>query len=304
MIKFDRREFLRYASATAVTACASAVSLHSVASPMGWPLGFQGYDVRFLIIKDWDSGWTTMRTMGYQSVDMVSFKGYGYENSPLASMPAKEIADKLDAVGMQRENCQFYFSELHNEFDAKMEFSHTLRIKYVICAPSPDHMQTIDDWKWQADQLNALGERVKKAGFQLGYHNHEVEFVDIAGVTPYDVLVERCVPSLVGFQIDVGNLTFGGKDAIHYLNKYPDRYFSMHAKDYRPGKTSVPVGKGILDWPVIFNIVKEKTKIRTYYAEVAAYAIGSLHGIPATAWPGDSIDELRESAEYLKSLNV
>jgi sugar phosphate isomerase/epimerase len=304
MIKFDRREFLRYASATAATACTSAVPLRSVASPMGWPLGFQGYDVRFLIIKDWDSGWTTMRKMGYQSVDMVSFKGYGYENSPLASMSAKEIADKLDAVGMQRENCQFYFSELHNEFDAKMEFSHTLGIKYVICAPSPDHMQTIDDWKWQADQLNALGERVKKAGFQLGYHNHEVEFVDIAGVTPYDVLVERCVPSLVGFQIDVGNLTFGGKDAIHYLNKYPDRYFSMHAKDYRPGKTSVPVGKGILDWPEIFTIVKEKTKIRTYYAEVAAYAIGSLHGTPATAWPGDSIDELRESAEYLKSLNV
>jgi len=304
MIKFDRREFLRYASATVATAWASADPLRSVASPMGWPLGFQGYDVRFLIIKDWDNGWTTMRKMGYQSVDMVSFKGYGYENSPLASMSAKEIADKLDSVGMQRENCQFYYSELHNDFDAKMEFSHTLGIKYVISAPSPDHMQTIDDWKWQADQLNSLGERVKKAGFQLGYHNHEVEFVDIGGVTPYDVLVDRCDPSLVGFQIDVGNLTFGGKDAIHYLNKYPDRYFSMHAKDYRPGKTSVPVGKGILDWPKIFTIVKEKTKIRTYYAEVAAYAIGSLHGIPATAWPGDSIDELRESAEYLKSLNV
>ncbi len=64
----------------------------------------------------------------------------------------------------------------------KMAFSHTLGIKYVICAPPPDHMKTIDDWKWQADQLNALGERVKKAGFQLGYHNHEVEFVKIDGV--------------------------------------------------------------------------------------------------------------------------
>jgi sugar phosphate isomerase/epimerase len=271
---------------------------------MGWPLGFQGYDIRFLIIKDWDNGWTTMRNMGYQSVDMVSFKGYGYENSPLASMPAKQIAEKLDAAGMQRENCQFYYSELHNDLDAKLEFSHTLGIKYIISAPSPDHMQTIDDWKWQADQLNSLAERIIKAGFKLGYHNHEIEFMDIAGVTPYDVLVERCEPSLVGFQIDVGNLTFGGKDAIHYLNKYPDRYFSMHAKDYLPGKTSVPVGKGILDWPKIFTIVKEKTKIRTYYAEVAAYAIGSLHGIAATAWPGDSIDELRESAEYLKKLNV
>ena len=300
----DRREFLRHGSGAVAAACAAAFPLISNASPIGMPLGFQGYDIRFLIIKDWDNGWTMMRKMGYQSVDMVSFKGYGYENSALASMPAKQIADKLDSVGMQRENCQFYYSELHDDFDTKMEFSHTLGLKYVISAPSPDHMKTIDDWKWQADQLNALGERVKKAGFHLGYHNHEVEFIDIAGVTPYDVLVERCEPSLVGFQIDVGNLTFGGKDAITYLNKYPDRYFSMHAKDYLPGKASVPVGKGTLDWPKIFTIVKEKTRIRTYYAEVAAYAIGSLHGTAATAWPGDSIDELRESAEYLKALQI
>ena len=47
---------------------------------------------------------------------------------PLASMPAKEIADKLDAAGMQRENCQFYYSELHDDFDTKMAFSHTLGI--------------------------------------------------------------------------------------------------------------------------------------------------------------------------------
>ena len=282
----DRRVFLRYGSGAVAAAYAAAFPFISNASPIGMPLGFQGYDIRFLIIKDWDNGWTTMRKMGYQSVDMVSFRGYGYENSALASMPAKQIADKLDSVGMQRENCQFYYSELHDDFDTKMEFSHTLGLKYVISAPSPDHMKTIDDWKWQADQLNALGERVKKAGFHLGYHNHEVEFIDIAGVTPYDVLVERCEPSLVGFQIDVGNLTFAGKDAITYLNKYPDRYFSMHAKDYLPGKTSVPVGKGTLDWPKIFTIVKEKTRIRTYYAEVAAYAIGSLHGTAATALAG------------------
>ena len=167
----------------------------------------------------------------------------------------------------------------------------------------PESLRTeiIESQKSQAD---ALGERVKKGRLPAGLSQPRSRVCGYRRSDPYDVLVERCVPSLVGFQIDVGNLTFGGKEAIHYLNKYPDRYFSMHAKDYLPGKTSVPVGKGILDWPEIFTIVKEKTKIRTYYAEVAAYAIGSLHGIPATAWPGDSIDELRERAEYFKSLDV
>jgi sugar phosphate isomerase/epimerase len=300
----SRREFLWDTMTAAVAAAWFAGSaLPAKADPFGWPIGFQGYDARFLLIDNWDDGWEEMRKIGFQSVDLVSFKGYGYEHSPLAKFPAKQIREKLDSVGMFCENCQFYYPELHDEFDAKMEFSHTMRLKYVICAPSPDHMKTIDDWKWQADQFNILGEKVKKAGFQFGYHNHEVEFIDIDGQTPYDVLMSHSDPDLVKFQIDVGNLTFGGKDALTYLKRYPQRYFSMHAKDYLPGKSSVPVGQGILKWPEIFAEVK-KTTIKNYFAEVAAYAIGSLHGMPMTAWPTDSIDQLRQSYAYLHQLKA
>src|ERR1700721_4263425 len=97
---------------------------------------------------------------------------------------------------------------------------------------------------------------------------------------------------MVWFQIDVGILTFAGGDVILYLNKYPTRYFSMHAKDYLPGKTSVPVGQGVLKWKEIFKAAK-KTPIENYYAEVAAYGAGTLHGVPANAGPTDSIDQLR-----------
>jgi sugar phosphate isomerase/epimerase len=300
----SRRDFLwRSAAAAATATWLTRMATPASADPLGLPIGFQGYDARFLLIENWDRGWDEMRKIGFQSVDLVSFKGYGYEKSPLANMPAKQIREKLDAVGMACENCQFYFSELHDEFDAKMEFSHTMKLKYVIGAPSPDHVKTIDDWKWQADQFNLLGEKVKKAGFQFGYHNHEIEFLDIDGVAPYDVLMAHCDPALVMFQIDVGNLTFAGKNAIAYLKKYSNRYFSMHAKDYLPGKSSVPVGKGTLNWREIFTIAKG-TGIKNYFAEVAAYAIGSLHGMPMTAWPTDSIEQLRESYAYLHNLKV
>jgi len=136
-----------------------------------------------------------------------------------------------------------------------------------------------------------------------GYHNHDLEFMDIDGVTPYDVLMENTDPKLVWFQIDVGNLTFAGKDAISYLKKYPKRYFSMHAKDYKPGLTSVPVGQGILDWKTIFTLAK-KIGIQNYFAEVAAYGIGSLHHLPAAAWPTDSVDQLRQSYVYLHNLKI
>lgn len=299
-----RRSFLNR-SASLASGCGLLAAFQSSvgANPLGLPIGFQGYDARFVLIKNWNEGWKTLRGMGFQSVDLVSFKGYGYEHSALANMSAREIRSTLDSFDMLCQNCQFYYAELHDAFDEKMRFAHDLRLNNIICAPAPQRTKTIDDWKWQAEQLNQLGEKIKQAGFKLGYHNHDLEFMPIEGVRPYDVLMTHTDPNLVMFQIDVGNLTFGGADALEYLNKYTKRYFSMHAKDYMPGRTSVPVGKGILDWKRIFEVAK-KAPLENYFAEVAAYGVGTLHGVPANAWPTDSMEQLRESYVFLHNLKV
>ncbi len=295
----SRRCFLQQAFAAGVAAGAAK----AFADPLDMPIGFQGYDARFLLIKDWDSGWQTMRDMGYQSVDLVSVRGYGFEKSSVANKTAKEIRTKLESIGMTYENCQFSYAELHTDFSRTIDFCHELKLKNIICAPESQHTKSIDGWKWQADQLNQLAVRLKPEGFRLGYHNHDLEFIDVDGITPYDVLMENTDPKLVSFQIDVGNLTFAGKDAISYIKKYPQRYFSMHAKDYKPGLTSVPVGQGILDWKAIFAIVKT-TPVQNYFAEVAAYGIGTLNHMPASAWPTDSVDQLRQSYVYLHKLRA
>lgn len=300
----SRRQFLAQAGSAiggGILLHASAPSLQ--ANPLGLPIGFQGYDGRFLLMEDWNGGWKKLRAMGFQSVDLVSFKGYGYEKSPLANLPASEIRRAIRSAGMRCENCQFYYSELHDNFDEKMKFSRELGLRNIICAPAPGRTKTIDDWKWQAAQLNELGKKVSRAGFKLGYHNHDLEFFLIGNVRPYDILMSNTDPKLVMFQIDVGNLTFGGADAIEYLEKYTSRYFSMHAKDYLPGKTSVPVGQGILNWKKIFEIAK-KAPMENYFAEVAAYGVGTLHGVPANAWPTDSLDQMRQSYIFLHNLKV
>jgi sugar phosphate isomerase/epimerase len=284
-------------------ALAAGIATRALAAPLGMPIGFQGYDARLLVIKDWDLGWQTMRDMGYQSVDLVSVRGYGFEKSTVADKTAKEIRTKLESIGMKYENCQFSFAELHNDFGRTIDFCHELKLKNIICAPESQHSKSVDDWKWQAEQLNQLATRLKPEGFRLGYHNHDLEFIDVDGITPYDVLMENTQPELVSFQIDVGNLTFAGKDALFYLKKYSQRYFSMHAKDYKPGLTSVPVGKGILDWKAIFAVAKT-TPIQNYFAEVAAYGIGSLNHPSTSAWPTDSVDQLRLSYKYLSHLHV
>jgi sugar phosphate isomerase/epimerase len=300
----SRRDFLnRTGAALAAGGLASLLGTALRANPLNLPIGFQGYDARFLLMKDWNRGWRELRDIGFQSVDLVSFKGYGYEKSPLANLTGREIRKALDVVDMQCENCQFSYSELHNLFDEKLKFSRDLGLKNIICAPAPDKMKTMDDWKWQADRLNDLGKKLRQAGFQLGYHNHDIEFLPVDGSRPYDLLMANTDPTLVMFQIDVGNLTFGGADAVEYLSKYTNRYFSMHAKDYLTGRTSVPVGQGSLNWKKIFEIAK-KAPMQNYFAEVAAYGVGTLHGVRADAWPTDSIEQLRESYNFLHNLVV
>jgi sugar phosphate isomerase/epimerase len=150
-----------------------------------------------------------------------------------------------------------------------------------------------------ADELNKLGIELKGDGLMLGYHNHEIEFRTFDGQVPWDILVTGTDPSLVHFQIDVGNLTFGGGDAVTVLAKYPGRYYSLHCKDFVKGQASVPVGQGTLDWKSIFAIARQQN-IRSYAAEVGSYGVASLDGTSLEQSKLDVLESFRQSAVFLK----
>lgn len=119
------------------------------------------------------------------------------------------------------------------------------------------HRFSADDWRWNADRLNALGERAKAAGLELAYHNHNVEFADIGGGTAMDLLLERVDPAAAHFQFDVGNAVLGGADPFDLLARHAGRFRSAHLKDWRAPLTtnvrpasppSAPFGEGVIDW--------------------------------------------------------
>jgi sugar phosphate isomerase/epimerase len=304
MHEVSRRYFLgRTAMALTGASCVSSEASRLNANPLNKPIGFQAYDARKALIHDFDGGWRTLAGYGFQTVDLVSFAGYGYENSPLSNLTARQILRSMNAAGISCENCQFEYEELHGSYEKKISFSHELQLKNIVCAPAMGRTKTPDDWKWQAGQLNALGEKIKRDGFQLGYHNHEIEFVAVDGAMPYEILMQETDPKLVKFQIDVGNLTFAGQDALAWLTRYPNRYFSMHAKDFAPGKMSVPVGQGIIDWKKVFEAAKA-ARIENYFAECSSYGARTLQGTAAAAWPSDIMDQLRLSCVFLRNLKV
>ena len=138
---------------------------------------------------------------------------------------------------------------------------------------------TLDDWKWNADQFNQVGGKIKKAGLQLGYHNHNFEFRKIGDTTGYDEFLRLTDPDLVCLQLDCGWMSVAGLDPVAYLNRYPRRYRLLHIKDFKKGFTptqqlgageNAPVptelGRGYIDYRKIFAATK-KGQIRSIFVE-------------------------------------
>ena len=62
-----------------------------------------------------------------------------------------------------------------------------------------------------AERLNVAGERVRKAGLQLAYHNHDFEFVEQDGRIGYDIIAGETDPNLVKLQMDLYWIAHGSK---------------------------------------------------------------------------------------------
>jgi len=289
-----RREFL---ALTGAAAAASAVlpGGGTYASPLGLPFGYQAWELAPDMKKDWDGTLKSMKDYGYSYIDLNQV-------SPFIDRPAADLKASFQSHGFTFTNALWPYPAFANRFDETIADSHTLGLTTIVCSPRP-RLRTSDDWKSMADELNKYGERTKAAGLKLGYHNHEIEFVKTPqGDVPWDILMASTDPGLVRFQIDVGNLVFGGGDPYVYLEKYKTRYYGVHVKDLKPGKAAVPVGSGDLDWKRIFTLVKA-ANIRNIVAEVGAYAVSTLQGQPL-APPDYSVLELyKRSADFLKAFS-
>ena len=287
-----RREFL----AAAAAAAATLRSAGAASNPLGLPFGFQAWEIAPDMRKDWDGTLKAMKEYGYSYIDLNQVP-------PFTERPAADLKASFASHGFTFTNALWSYQAFAQRFEQTVADSQTLGLKTIVCSPRP-RLRTTDDWKSMADELNKYGERTKAAGLQLGYHNHEIEFVKTPeGDTPWDLLVQATDPALVQFLLDVGNCAFGGGDPYAYLDKYKARYYGVHVKDLKPGKAAVPVGSGDLDWKRIFTLVKA-ANIRYIVAEVGAYGASTLQGQPLAPPDYGVLELYQRSGEYLKAFTA
>jgi len=208
ILNHSRRDFVKAGSASLI--CGSS-ALHAGkldAKTLRLPLGLQLYSVRQILPTDYDGTLKEIGALGYKEVEAA-----GYFNHSAA-----EVKTAMNNAGLKLVSAHHPSDDLHRNLDQILSFSHELGITYIVCS-SPGHKNpnpadkgnfTLDDWRWNADQFNVIGEKVSAAGMKFGYHNHILEFKETGGVIPYVELLRLTDPSKVTMELDCGWVTVGG----------------------------------------------------------------------------------------------
>ena len=279
------------------------------------PLGVQLYTVGDDLKRDFDGTLMAISKSGYQTVELAGL----LEHSPAdwrrsldraqLTCPSTHVAARPFRAG----------PSLNDDLGVLAEGAHAMGIGTVVCPsfyipdrfslePAPGEgvvkmlvrlgaSMTVDDWKWNADYLNAKGAALKRLGLRFAYHNHNVEFAPLGNSTAMALLIAGTDPALVSFEMDAGWVAAAGVDPAAMLSQYPGRFTAMHVKDMK-GSTHpnfslqidpCEIGQGVIDWKRLLTKAYD-SNIREFYVEQE----------PPYAKP--PLDSLAISSNYLHAL--
>jgi sugar phosphate isomerase/epimerase len=304
MLGISRRNFLKAASASAALAALGTDASWLIANPLGLPLGLQLYSVRDLLPKDYEGTLRQLSALGYREVEAAGFFGRS----------AVDVKKAMEQAGLHCVSAHYSYADLAPHLDEVIQYGKALGLGYIICASpglpegspakSADarvnrEAMTLNDWRWNAEQFNKIGERVNAAGIKFGYHNHTVEFHTLGGVVIYDELLRLTDPAKVTMELDCGWMIVAGKNPVDYLTRYPSRFSMLHVKDFKlsgvPGSDTEPppsaeLGRGSIDYRPIF-VAAKKADIKHAFVEQEQYDMPPM-------------EALKIDAEYMQALKV
>jgi sugar phosphate isomerase/epimerase len=195
----------------------------------------------------------------------VEFAGY-FKHTP------QEVKSILDRYQLSAPSAHISTDVLRGNLQEAIEAAQVIGHQYLVCGYVPaEERRSLDDYKKFIDLLNGAGERLKKVGIQLGYHNHDFEFAPIVGgegKLPYDLILAGTDPQMVKMEMDLYWITKAGQNPLKYFSSYPGRFPLVHVKDMdnTPRHFFTEVGQGTIDFKKIFAAA-QKAGVRHYFVE-------------------------------------
>lgn len=204
-------------------------------------LGFTLYNFHS-IIKTLDDLDTVLARLEEMGVDTVQVSGIGH----LSNYDVAKICKKHNM-----EVCVTHLSydRIINDTEAVIDEHNALGCKTVGIGAIGEAYRDEEGIKRFAAELKPAVEKLKAAGMNFAYHNHQFEFMKYSnGKTGFQMLTELD-PELISFIFDTHWAQTGGVNPADYIRQLGKRISVCHFKDYRIVKN--PVGEHIRDFAEI-----------------------------------------------------
>ena len=253
-------------------------------------LGVQMYTFRNII-----------QERGYEAtLDIVQEMGFKYiEGGIPQGMETAEFLKLLAKRGLEIPSTGTGFNQLRDNPQAVADAANTLGAKYVMNAWINHETGNFNflNASEAVEVFNRAGKVLKENGLTFMYHVHGYEFVPHREGTLLDYMMANTNPEYVSFQMDVLWTHFGGGNPEYLLQKYGNRWVSLHLKDLRKGTlkdhtgltsgdNDVILGTGELNIP---GILREANKLGIAYIFIEDESSDPLFQVP-------------ESIKYLRGL--
>ena len=280
----NRRVFLNHAFAGALGGLCLTKSnvMASIATRRKLSkIGLQLYTVRRELEKDFEGTLAKVAALGFSEVE---FAGY-FNRTP------QQVKDALAKNNLAAPSVHVLTAVLRSSLQQTIDAAKTIGHQYVVCAYLlPEERKSLDDYKRLIELFNDAGERLKKAGLQFCYHNHDFEFTPIDDKIPYDLILAGTDPKTVKMELDLYWITKAGQRPLKYFSTHPGRFPLVHVKDMDATSKHffTEVGRGTINFKEIFAD-SDRAGIKHYFVE-------------QDETPGSPFDSIKMSIDYLRQL--
>jgi sugar phosphate isomerase/epimerase len=242
----SRRSVLRGAAGAALAAgaagvlpgVADATHGHGLRVPRD-KISIQLFTLRSILATDLEGTLSALADIGYRKVELAGTHG----------RTAAEFKRILDRFHIRATSSHV---GIDGDLNQAIEDAHTLRQSKIV-VPFVN-LPTIAEWRAFTVRLEAAGELYRRAGLDLGYHNHAHEFAPIDGVRPYDVITAGTTRRNVHLEVDLYWAVTGGVDPVRvYWDNFP-RVRQYHVKDRAADGSFADLGTGTIDFRRIFRL--------------------------------------------------
>ena len=243
--------------------------------------GVQLFSVREPLQEDLEGTFAELAKMGYEGVEF-------FGDAPDSAENLKELLEKydLECCGWHYWGDPLELIKDESKLKETVDLYQTLGNENLIVSSVPEEYRgSTEGWLNIAENFNEIMESLKQYDIKLGYHNHDFEFVNLEGKTPWEILFDNTDNDII-MQLDTGNAYKGGGEVLEMLKKYSHRAQSVHLKPFsksleekKGAGFKTMIGEDETPWQEIFTICHNSGDTEWYIIEYETDVYEPLVGV-------------------------